>query len=98
MQAAKVHTRVQSTGCVGNAVRGEEFGSGMPRTRIRHSILSRWRRQSIEHAPQVFKRGKAQNQSQERMIGQLTTELEGLKKVSLLLRSPQRGNGRWLPC
>jgi len=61
-------------------------------------MLGRWKRESLEHAPEVFERGEAQNQYEERiselerMVGRLTMELEISKKASLLLSSPRNGN------
>ena len=71
---------------------------------IRGSLVSRWRQEFLEHAPQAFDRGRAGSQCEERiselerMVGQLTMELAIAKKASLLLASPQNGNGSWPLC
>jgi len=68
---------------------------------IKDSVLSRWKQEFIERAPQLFERGKAQSQEEERiaelerLVGQLTMELAMAKKASLLLTSRQNGSKPW---
>ena len=54
---------------------------------IKDSVISRWRQEFLERAPQAFETGASQNaQSQridelERTLGRLTVQLEMAKKV-----------------
>ncbi len=69
--------------------------------RIKDTVLSRWKQEFIERAPQLFAPrglpGKAQSLEEERiaelerLVGRLTMELETAKKASLLLTSRQNG-------
>ncbi len=67
--------------------------------RIKESVLSRWKQEFIERSPQVFARGRAQSQQEERiaelerLVGQLTFELEMAKKASLAINSRWNGSG-----
>jgi len=67
--------------------------------RIKDSVLSRWKQEFIERAPQMFERAEARNQDEarigelERMVGRLTMELDIAKKASMLLNSQPKGNG-----
>jgi transposase-like protein len=69
--------------------------------RIKDTILSRWKQEFIERSPQLFERGKAQSLEEERiaelerLVGQLTMELQAAKKASLLLASRQNGSKPW---
>jgi transposase len=69
--------------------------------RIKDSVLSRWKQEFVERAPQLFARGERQSQEEERvaelerLVGQLTMELQAAKKASLLLASRQNGNKPW---
>lgn len=68
--------------------------------RIKDSVLSRWKQELIERAPQVFERGQIQSQHEEqvaeleRLVGRLTMELEIAKKASRYLNSTRNGNER----
>ena len=68
---------------------------------IKDSVLSRWKQEFIERAPQLFERGNAQNQEEERiaelerLVGRLAMELEMSKKASFLLTSRQNGSKSW---
>ena len=68
---------------------------------IKDSVLSRWKQEFIERAPQLFERGKVQSQEEERiaelerLVGQLTMELAMAKKASVLLTSRQNGSKPW---
>ena len=69
------------------------------------SVLSRWKQEFIERAPQLFAPkglpGERQNQEEERtaelerLVGRLTMELEMSKKASFLLTSRQNGSKPW---
>jgi transposase-like protein len=54
---------------------------------IKDSVLSRWKQEFVERAPQVFEApAKPDNQSEqiaelERLVGRLTVQLEAAKKV-----------------
>mgnify|MGYP005827049729 CR=1 FL=1 len=54
---------------------------------IKDSVLSRWKQEFLERAPQVFEAPKADDQKEERiaelerMVGRLTLQLEVAKKV-----------------
>ena len=54
---------------------------------IKDSVLSRWRQEFLERAPQIFEQGKAEDsQAQriaelERMVGQQALQLDMAKKV-----------------
>ncbi len=53
---------------------------------IEDSVLSRWKQEFLERAPQVFEPPKVEDQSEkiaelERMVGRLTMQLEVAKKV-----------------
>lgn len=60
--------------------------------KIKDTVLSRWRQQFIERAPQIFNSRQAKNQRDERIaeleriIGRLTVELEASKKLSDFLK------------
>ena len=68
---------------------------------IKDSVLSRWKQEFIERAPQLFERGTVHSQEEERiaelerLVGQLTMELAMAKKASLLLTSRQNGSKPW---
>ena len=69
--------------------------------RIKDSVLSRWKQEFIERAPQLFEHGDRQSQEEERvaelerLVGQLTMELQAAKKASFLLTSRQNGSKPW---
>jgi len=58
------------------------------RYKIKDTVLSRWRQQFIERAPQLFTSRRRGDQRDvriaelERVVGRLTMELEASKKVS----------------
>ena len=68
---------------------------------IKDTVLSRWKQEFIERAPQLFERGDRQGQEEERiaelerLVGRLTMELEMAKKASFLLTSRQNGSKPW---
>ena len=55
---------------------------------IKETLLSRWKQEFIERAPELFERNRSQNQQDERVaelervIGRLTLDLEMAKKVA----------------
>ncbi len=67
---------------------------------IKDTVLSRWKQEFIERAPQLFARGEAHSQEAarmaelERMVGRLTLDLEAAKKALQLSTSLPSGNGR----
>jgi len=68
---------------------------------IKDSVLSRWKQEFIERAPQLFEAaGSNYDDSEqrvaelERMVGRLAMELEMAKKASRYLNSPSNKNGR----
>jgi transposase len=69
--------------------------------RMKDSVLSRWKQEFVERSPQLFVRGDRQSQEEariadlERLVGQLTMELQAAKKASLLLASRQNGSKPW---
>ena len=68
---------------------------------IKETLLSRWKQEFLEHAPELFERSRGQQHQDERVaelervIGRLTVELEMAKKVSLLLKSQQNSGRPW---
>jgi len=68
---------------------------------LKDSVLSRWRQQFLQRAPQLFDLGSAHDPCQariaelERLVGRLTMELEIAKKASLLWASRGDRNGSW---
>jgi transposase-like protein len=63
---------------------------------IKDTVLSRWKQEFLERAPQVFEQPKAKDQSGERiaelerMVGRLTMQLDMAKKVLRYSGSPSR--------
>ena len=68
--------------------------------RLKDSLLSHWKREFIERAPELFTGNASHEQSEakvaelERMLGKLTMELEVSKKASVYLNSQSHGSGR----
>jgi transposase-like protein len=68
--------------------------------RLSRQVFSRWRVEFVERAPEIFatKRSRGDEQERiaelERMVGQLTMELEVSKKASNILTSLSNGRGR----
>jgi transposase len=62
-------------------------------------LLTRWKTEFLERAPQLFEQNQIQSQEQERIaelervVGRLTLQLEIAKKASALLSSPANRNG-----
>ena len=67
---------------------------------LRPQLLSRWRREFMERAPEIFATERKCESEQarvadlERMVGRLTMELEMAKKASDVLISLSNGRGR----
>ena len=67
---------------------------------FRPQIVSRWREQFLERAPEIFATQPSRGDEQariaelERMVGRLTMELEAAKKASDILTSLSTRNGR----
>ena len=67
---------------------------------IAPDLLSRWRAQFLERAPQLFATDQtrsdepAKTAELERLIGRLTVELDAAKKLSVIWRSREARNGR----
>ena len=63
-------------------------------------VLSRWKTELIERAPEIFATRPSRGDEQERiaelerMVGRLTMALEAAKKASDILVSPSISNGR----
>ena len=63
-------------------------------------VLSRWKTELIERAPEIFANRPSRGDEQERiaelerMVGRLTMALEAAKKASDILVSPSISNGR----
>lgn len=68
---------------------------------IKASVLSRWKQEFIERAPQLFERSQTKGEQEgrmaelERLVGRLAMELEMAKKASLLLGSARNGSRPW---
>jgi transposase len=68
--------------------------------RLRPQVLSRWREEFVERAPEIFATAPSRGDEQERiaelerMVGRLTMELEAAKKASNILTSLSSGKGR----
>lgn len=61
---------------------------------IKDSVISRWKQEFIERSPAIFENGLAEKDEHiqhiaelERLVGQLTIELNAAKKVSRYLNS-----------
>lgn len=66
---------------------------------VADELVSRWRQEFLERGPEIFSTARTRSAEQERLIelerlvGQLTLELNILKKASNLWVSPSRRNG-----
>jgi len=79
---------------------GEKTSSDICRSHKLHSsVLNRWRKEFLENAATIFESDSASQADQqriaelERLVGQLTMQLEIAKKASQYL-TPDK-NGRW---
>jgi transposase len=65
---------------------------------IKDSVLSRWRQEFLDRAPQLFEQPAARQNNDERiaelerMVGRLTMQLEAAKKVFGASNSPSKEN------
>jgi transposase-like protein len=72
-------------------VEGKSMAQASREYGIKDTVLSRWKQQFIERAPQVFDRDQAQDGRDhqiaelERLVGRLTLELDASKKLSKYL-------------
>jgi transposase-like protein len=72
-------------------VEGKSLAQASREYGIKDTVLSRWKQQFIERAPQVFESSQAQDgrgdqiAELERLLGRLTLELDAAKKVSKYL-------------
>ena len=68
--------------------------------RLRPQVLSRWREELVERAPEIFATAPSRGDEQdriaelERMVGRLTMDLETAKKASSILTSLSSRKGR----
>ncbi len=66
---------------------GKSLGQASREYGVKDSVLSRWKQEFLERAPQVFDAGVAKDQRDERiaelerMVGRLTMELDMAKKA-----------------
>ena len=77
---------------------GEKTSSELCRTHKLHpSVLNRWRNEFLEQAASIFEQGTTDNEDQqriaelERLVGQLTMQLEIAKKASNYLSLEKNG-------
>lgn len=77
---------------------GEKTTSEICRThKINASVLNRWRKEFVEQAAGIFEQGGVDNEEQqriaelERLVGQLTMQLEIAKKASAYLSVDKNG-------
>ena len=80
-------------------LRGEKSPADACRAyKIHNSVLTRWKREFLERAHQAFESGEQTTQEEgriaqlERMVGQLTMQLEIAKKASRLLNGDKGGS------
>ena len=68
--------------------------------RLRPQVFNRWREEFLERAPEIFATQPSRGDEQariadlERLVGQLTIELEAAKKASNILTSLSNRKGR----
>jgi transposase len=80
------------TGAKGLMQASREYG-------IKDSVLSRWKQEFLERAPQVFSQPKAKDPQEEqiaeleRMVGRMTLKLDMAKKVFERSSYPPKENG-----
>lgn len=94
MNKRNTHSPEYKMKAVLELLRGEEtLGQIAQRFEIHSNLLSRWHKEFLERAPEVFKRGqtnadkalkkeKERSSELERTVGQLTLEVNWLKKKS----------------
>lgn len=86
------YTAQFKTKVVLEVIRGEKSPADVCRAyKIHNSVLTRWKREFLERAYQAFESGEQTSQEEgriaelERMVGQLTMQLEIAKKASRIL-------------
>jgi transposase len=79
-------------------ISGEKSASELCRThKLNANVLNRWRKEFLEQAASIFERGVVENESEERiaelerLVGQLTLQLEIAKKASNYLNPDKNG-------
>lgn len=94
------HTAEFKAKVVLQVLSGEKTSSELCRAhKLNPNVLNRWRKEFLEQAPSIFERGEAGSEHEqkiaelERLVGQLTVQLEIAKKASSYLS--QGKNGRW---
>jgi transposase-like protein len=77
---------------------GEKTSAEICRThKLNANLLNRWRKEFLEQAPNIFERDSVSNENDERiaelerMVGQLTMQLEIAKKASSYLSVDKNG-------
>ena len=77
---------------------GEKTSSELCRAhKLNPNVLNRWRKEFLEQAASIFERGEAGSEHEqkiaelERLVGQLTVQLEIAKKVSSYLSLDKNG-------
>lgn len=77
---------------------GEKTASDLCRAhKLNSNVLNRWRKEFLEQAPSIFERGEAGSEHEqkiaelERLVGQLTVQLEIAKKASSYLNPDKNG-------
>ena len=80
------------------AISGEKSSSELCRThKLNPNLLSRWRKEFVDQAASVFENGTPDTAAQqqvadlERLVGQLTVQLEIAKKASTYLSGDKNG-------
>jgi transposase len=77
---------------------GKKISSDLCRThKLNPNVLNRWRKEFLEQAPSIFERGDSRSEAQqkiaelERLVGQLTIQLEMAKKAWSYLNLDKNG-------
>jgi transposase len=77
---------------------GEKTSADICRThKLNANVLNRWRKEFLEQAPSIFERGESRSEDEqkiaelERLVGQLTIQLEIAKKASSYLSLDKNG-------
>jgi putative transposase len=97
MNKRNIHSPEYKMKAVLELLRGEEtLNQIAQRFEIHPNMLTRWHKEFLERAPEIFKRGqtnaekalkeeKDRSQELEKLVGQLTYEVDWLKKKSAQL-------------
>ena len=77
---------------------GEKTASDLCRAhKLNPNVLNRWRKEFLEQAPSIFEQGEVGSEQEqkiaelERLVGQLTVQLEIAKKASTYLNLDKNG-------